>query len=284
MERESCLSMLIALIGGTSLLACGWWPAAEIRAGNACRLERITWRRVWLPVVPALTVAAWLSGWALAEPDPVPERVPIALLLMSLPFALLFVRAIARAGWSLIAEREDPATATVGLLRPWILFSPHLARTLDQRQVEAALEHERAHARHRDPLRIWLAQLATDLQWPWPQACERLRRWLLALELARDEEALAAGVEGPDLADAILASARFGQQVNLPLQAALTGEPSALKKRIARLLDAVPADSEATRASTRRALLTLVPILLMAVALGSTLGERAIGALFRIAG
>lgn len=275
---------MIALIGGTTLLACGWWPVAEVRASDARRLERITWRRVWLPVMPALMVAAWLSGWAIVEPDPVPERVPIPLLLMSLPFALLFARAIARAGWSLIAEREDPATATVGLLRPWILFSPHLARTLEKRQVEAAFEHERAHARHRDPLRIWLAQFATDLQWPWPQASERLRRWLLALELARDEEALAAGVEGPDLADAILASARFGAQVNLPLQAALTGEPAALKERIARLLDARPADSETTRASTRGAILTLVPIFLMAVALGSTLGERVIGALFWIAG
>ena len=283
MERESCLFMLIALIGGTTLLACGWWPVAEVRASDARSIESIAWRRVWLPIVPALAAAAWLAGRALAEPEPVPERVPLALLFISAPFALPFARAVARGVWSLLAEREAPATATVGLLRPWILFSPHLARTLDQRQVEAVLEHERAHAPHRDPLRIWLAQLATDLQWPWPQANGRLRRWLLALELARDEEALANGVKGPDLADAIVASARFGQRVNLPLQAALTGDPSALKERIARLLEARPENSEAVRERARGVLLTLGPILLLALALGSTLGERVIRALFWIA-
>jgi beta-lactamase regulating signal transducer with metallopeptidase domain len=77
-------------------------------------------------------------------------------------------------------------------LRPWVLSSPYLAKTLDDRTIEAALEHERAHARHHDPLRIWLAQLATDLQWPWPQAHKRFQLWILALELARDEEAASA--------------------------------------------------------------------------------------------
>src|SRR5216683_3171296 len=139
MERECCLSMLITLMGGTTLLACGWWPAARVRGSSALRLEEIAWRRVWLPVAPGLAVAA---------------------------FALLLARAVVRAGWSLIADQGDPATATVGLLRRWIVFSPHLARRLEEGQVNAVLEHERAHARHWDPLRIWLAQLATDLQWP----------------------------------------------------------------------------------------------------------------------
>jgi hypothetical protein len=275
--------MLITLMGGTTLLACGWWPAARVRGSSALRLEEITWRRVWLPVAPALAVAAWLCGWALTEPDPVPERVPISLVLTAAPFALLLARAVVRAGWSLIVDQGDPATATVGLLRPWIVFSPHLARRLDEGQVNAVLEHERAHARHWDPLRIWLAQLATDLQWPWPQAHERLRRWLLALELARDEEARATGVEGIDLADAILASARFDQRVNLPLQAALTGEPSALKQRIGRLLDPLPTDSEETQVSARGPLLTLLPILSLALALGLMSGEPVIRVLFWIA-
>jgi beta-lactamase regulating signal transducer with metallopeptidase domain len=143
------------------------------------------------------------------------------------------------------------------------------------------LEHERAHARHWDPLRIWLTQLATDLQWPCPQARERLRRWLLALELARDEEARATGAEGTDLADAILASARFDQRVNLPLQAALMGEPSALKQRIARLLDPLP--SEEMQQHKGGQLFALLLTLLFAVALGTIFGQRVIHALFWIA-
>jgi len=283
MERECCLSMLIALFGGTALLACGWWPTAHARAGSARLLERIAWRRVWLPLVPALAAAGWLCGWALAEPDPVPERVPVSIVLMSVPFALLLARTAIRACWSLTADQGDPGTATVGLLRPWILFSPHLAKTLDDRKIEAALEHERAHARHRDPLRIWLAQLASDLQWPWPQAHARLRRWLLALELARDEEARAAGIEGSALADAILASIRFDQRVNRPLQAALIGDPSALKERVTRLLDPLPANSEETPAGARAAFFIVAPALLLALALGTIFGERVIRALFWLA-
>ena len=283
MERECCLSMLITLMGGTTLLACGCWPAARVRGSSALRLEEITWRRVWLPVAPGLAVAAWLCGWALTEPDPVPERVPISLVLTAAPFALLLARAVARAGWSLIVDQGDPATATVGLLRPWIVFSPHLARQLDEGQVNAVLEHERAHARHWDPLRIWLAQLAADLQWPWPQAHERLRRWLLALELARDQEARATGVEGPDLAEAIVASARFDRRVNLPLQAALTGEASALKQRIVRLLDPLPSDWEETQMSSHGPLVPLLACVLLALVLGLMFGERVVRALFWIA-
>jgi beta-lactamase regulating signal transducer with metallopeptidase domain len=205
------------------------------------------------------------------------------VVLMSIPFVLLFTRAAVRSGWAMMAKQGDPATATVGLLRPWIIFSPHLAKRLRDRQIEAALAHERAHARHRDPLRIWLAQLATDLQWPWPQAGERLGQWLAALELARDEEARAAGVDGTDLAETILASARFTGQTNLAIQTALVGDPSRLKERITRLLDPlIEASDETIRGS--RVLPWLLPLsLLLALAVGSVFGGCVIDALLGIA-
>src|SRR5262249_55880142 len=165
MDREYCLSFLIALVGGAALLACGWWPVADVRVPNARSRERITWWRIWLPVAPALAVASAFCGWALLEPDPIPGGMPVSLILMSAPVLVLLGRAAARACWALTTDPGDPGTATVGLLRPWIVFSPRLAKQLDDRQIEAALEHERAHARHWDPLRIWLAQLVTDLQW-----------------------------------------------------------------------------------------------------------------------
>jgi beta-lactamase regulating signal transducer with metallopeptidase domain len=237
---------------------------------------------VWLPVAPAILVAAWLCGWALVEPDPIPEGAPVLLILMSVPLAMVFARALIRVGWSLFGDRRDPGTATVGLLRPWILFSPHLAKTLDDRQIEAALAHERAHARHRDPLRILLAQLATDLQWPWPQAGVRMRRWLFALELARDEEACAAGIEGADLAEAILATARCNRHLNLSA-ATLTGEVSALKERIDRLL-APPSQTMGALPNTSSALPTgVVSLLVTALTLGAIFGEQVVRALFRIA-
>ncbi len=279
MERECLLSILIVLIGGITILACGWLPVASARETGARDLESISWMRLWLPLAPAFIVAAWLCGWALVEPDPVPERVSVWLLLMSVPFALLFARATIRAARSLFRDEGDPGTATVGLLRPWIVFSPHLAKALDDRAIEAALAHERAHARHRDPLRIWLAQLATDLQWPWPQARDRFRRWMLALELARDDEALRAGVEGSDLASAILTTLRLHREAILSPGATLTGEPSGLKERICRLLDPLSDRSEQTGTSAHLVLSLLAASLLLSVALGSVFGETVVRAL-----
>jgi hypothetical protein len=265
------------------ILACGWLPARHDGGGNARQVERSRWHQIWLPLVPALIVAAWLSGWALAEPDPTPEKASMLLTLASVPFALLFGRAAIRVVWSLVRYEGEVVTATVGLLRPWVLFLPYLAKALDDRTIEAALAHERAHARHRDPLRIWLAQLATDLQWPWPQAEKRFSLWVLALELARDEEARASGVDGSDLATAILASARLGRQAILPANAALIGDPSTLKERISRLLEPLPLDPRQTHTVTWIAVVA-IPVLLGAIGFGSVFGERIVGTLLRLSG
>jgi len=281
MERECLLSILIALLCGTTILACGWWPVHD-GGGSVRHLERFRWQQIWLPLVPALIVAACLSGWALAEPDPTPEKASILLILASVPFALLlFGRAAIRAVWSLVREEGDVVTATVGLLRPWILFSPYLAKALDDRTIEAALAHERAHARHRDPLRIWLAQLATDLQWPWPQAQKRLALWSFALELARDEEARMSGVDGSDLATAILASARLGRQAILPANAALIGDPSTLEERISRLLEPLPLERPQTHTLTWIAVV-VIPVLLGAIGFGSVFGEHIVRTLLEL--
>ena len=281
MERECFLSILVALLSGTMILACGWWPARDTGGASARSLERLRWRQIWLPLVPALIVAALLCGWALAEPDPTPEKASMLLILASVPFALLFGRAAIRAVWSLVRDEGEVVTATVGLLRPWILFSPYLAKALDDRTIEAALAHERAHARHRDPLRIWLAQLATDLQWPWPQAQKRFRFWILALELARDEEARASGVNGSDLATAILTSARLGRQAILPANAPLIGDPSTLKERISRLLEPLPLDPPRTPTTTWTAVVVIL-VLLGAIGFGSVFGERIVPTLLRL--
>jgi hypothetical protein len=284
MERECCLIMLVMLIGGAALLVCGWWPTSHLEAHDARSIERVAWRRIWLPGAPALAIVAALCGWALVEPDPVPEKVPWSLALMAVPFALLMVRTAFRGAAALLAIQHDPVIATVGILRPWIVFSPNLAKSLSDRQIEAALEHERAHARHRDPLRIWLAQFLTDLQWPWPQARERLDTWLTALELARDEEARIYGIDGVDLAEAILASARFARQANSAMQAALNGEPSKLKERIRRLIDPLPPPrSQISDFSSHGLLLLLPPVFALALAGGALFGDRLIRMLFWIA-
>ena len=87
------------------------------------------------------------------------------------------------------------------------MVATEFSEVLDEQARAATLAHERAHVVHRDPLRLWLGQFATDLQWPIPSAARRFRAWRHALEMARDEEARV-HVDGADLAVAILAAAR----------------------------------------------------------------------------
>lgn len=289
MERESLLLVLMTLLGGLALQPFVGWPAAGPEDLPPVRLERRSWRRLWYPVVPTLLVAAWLCGWALRQPDPVRDPLGRWVLLAAwLPFGLVFARAIARAIWSLLRNPIDCGVSTVGLIQPQVTFSPFLAKQLDEGVIRAALAHERAHAIHRDPLRIWLAQLITDLQWPWPWAGRRLEVWLEALELARDDEARAEGADGADLAEAVLASVRYLERiaprnVRTRLQgtqlahARLIGDSGVLRKRVARMLAPLPQqtlDDSAAATRLERAGTLLIPLLLAALVLGAVYGER----------
>jgi hypothetical protein len=242
MDRELVFAFLVAALCGCTLVAAGCWPSGAPIAASGQSAELRMWWRIWLPFGPTALVFAVLLGWALAEPANA-EPVPKALMLTALPFAIIFARAAWRAVGSLTISRAHLTIATVGFLRPRIIVSPRFAEAIDQDALAAALEHEGAHARHRDPLRLWLAQLATELLWPAPAATFRLQSWKRALEIARDDEARSRGAAGPDLAAAILASLRSTHAIPQIAAATLTDE-TFIKERVMRLLQ--PLDIEAS--------------------------------------
>jgi Zn-dependent protease with chaperone function len=275
-EREALLSILIVFLGGVTLQSFAAWSWSTDSASASRRIERLHWLALWWPVAPASVVAAWLCGWAFSQPDPVPDPVGPFTLVACVPFGVVVVRAFARAVWSLARSPGDCGVATVGILRPHIVFAPQLAKRLDDRAIEAALAHERAHIRHRDPLRIWAAQLVTDLQWPWGSAQRRFTTWLASLEQARDDEARAAGVEGADLAAALIGSLRFQRARCCTGGVGLTGRPEVVQARIERLLQPLP-DPSLPRESSRMAIAALLVVTLMlAMLLGVACGERVI--------
>jgi hypothetical protein len=284
MERESLLATLIVILGGLALHLFAAWPCARRDETASRKLEILRWFALWLPAATALTVAAWLCGWALSQPDPVPGHVNGVIFVVALPFFLIGGRAVLRAVWSLCHSPRTLGIATVGLLRPRIVVAPELERALDARALRAALAHEGTHVRHRDPLRIWLAQFVTDLQWPWGAAQRRFTDWLAVLEIARDDEARAGGIDGADLAAAVLSSVRF-QLRGSGAAATLIGRPQALPGRIARLLAPLPAgaaaapDVEAPYAALTGGLLL---VWICAIGLGLTCGKPLIDSLLAI--
>ncbi len=243
MDREVVLFVLAAVFVGAAVplgsLAASMVAGDRDDSQPGRTLERRALRRVLLPLSPAFLALAALFGWALVEPDDA-ERVPWSAFLVAVPVLFVWLRAAVRAVRAL-KVRPVRSAATVGLFRPRVVVCDNFHEQLDGRAVEAALAHEEAHARHRDPLRIWLGQIATDLQWPLPGARARFEHWLFALELARDEEARVM-VDGADLAAAVLAAARVEQPAPFAF-AGIASAGAAMRLRVERLLAPMPADS-----------------------------------------
>lgn len=229
-DREVLVIALTALVGGSVAWLLAPLGGSE-RAGPAWLRERRAWRQLIAPLVAITCGTAMLVGWALQEPAVSDERLAmLAWVVVGLVLAL-WARAAVRLVWSVLARPRLPI-AVVGLVWPRIVVDPQLRQTLDDDALAAALAHEAAHVRHRDPLRIALAQLAADLQWPWRKPRRRLAAWRQLLEEARDDEAVLNGAQSDDLAAAIVEAARWGVRH----ACGLTGDHP-IERRIRRLLD-----------------------------------------------
>jgi hypothetical protein len=247
MSRDVVLATVTLVLCGAALALLGLVPihrpAGDSRRACARSLERRYWRSIWLPALPAAIAFATLVGWRLQEPDTTDELLRPGGVLFALPFAFVWLRALVKAFLALRRPRVIPPAVTLGLLAPRVEIDPRIRGTLDQAALSAVVAHEEAHVVHRDPLRIWLAQLVTDAQWPSPWARRRLDLWIDALEMARDEEARLGGTRGEDLAAAVIAVARMPAAPRGHALACLTGAEVAFLDRVRRLLIPIPAET-----------------------------------------
>ena len=277
MDRELALAALTLAIVGPLLFAAGAWRQPNASATSARQREQACWKALWTPVYPALVGLFTLLGWVALEPRDA-ELLPGSILAVSALFAGIWMRAFTRAVKSAYAQRPHVVAGTVGLWRPRTVLSHELIAQLDVDALEAARAHEAAHLRHRDPLRIWLAQLVTDLQWPWPGACTRFDEWRRVLELARDEEARCTGIDGADLAAAILSAVRMATpSSSIPTLIATRRD---LEERIERLLAPLHV-GEPPRRPSMTPLLVLTSMCLVGVASGLRFGEALIQLMVR---
>jgi len=235
MEREALL-----LILGSALFGLVVWLAAVLASkmtAHCAETERSAWWCLVSPVLIGLMVVSFLIGWALQEPDPADEWARSITFVVAGAMLVIAGRSLLRA-WLTAHRRgyDELAIGTVGLLRSQVVISPDFAGSARPEVLAAALAHEAAHMHARDPLRIWLAQLLADLQWPIAGTQERLQRWLVSLELRRDDEALATGADPSALAEAILLAARQTAPTAAVQGAQVMGDGAGISHRVRRLL------------------------------------------------
>lgn len=279
MDRELVLAVLVVALTGLTLQLSAWWPAANSTiTESACQAERRCWRHLWLPLVPMALVLCAIAGWAALEP-PNAERVPPTVLIITAPFAFVWMRAVWRASQALRQRSPVRTAGVIGLWRPRILIADQFRARVDEWAIAAALAHEAAHVRHRDPLRLWVAQFVTDLQWPSGRAAKRFRAWTRVLEFARDDDARHRGIEGADLAAAIIAAVRSHEPASC--EPALTGDPTDLETRIRRLLEPAPMEMP-TRPSTLPFVLAAASALVTVAIAGALCGETLVRTVFSV--
>jgi Zn-dependent protease with chaperone function len=107
-----------------------------------------------------------------------------------------------------VVESETAFSFAAGLLRPRVHVSSALVRALPRPRLDAVLEHERAHARRRDPLARLAARVLSWAHLP-PLRRELLAELELASEQACDAEAGRRVGDRVAVAEAILAVERI---------------------------------------------------------------------------
>lgn len=137
----------------------------------------------------------------------------------------------------------DDAAFVAGLRRPTIFCDRALPRQLTTGELHAALLHERAHQRARDPARLLLLEAVAPLAHWLPFGRQWLAWSLARREIVADEYALSQGATRQEIASALLRLpplaqahvAGFTAAVDLRLRALLgedvaTGVPLAVRR------------------------------------------------------
>jgi hypothetical protein len=261
-----------------------------------------------LPLALSLLVVLGLClpSYLLLEPDGSAERVGLGCLLAALAGALTWAISIVRtlrasarsveylrrcrglgadlrlAGEPLplcVLEGETPLLALAGVLRPRIVLSRSVLRSLSAEQLDTALSHERAHSVSRDNLKRLLLLLAPD-PIPFFRGLSTLdRHWAKYAEWAADDRAVAGDTRRSlSLASALVRIARLGSPARIaPLMASLLAVDDDLSARVDRLLRAGPAHATSRRprrmalaaAATAAVISLLLVVMLQPAALSS---------------
>jgi beta-lactamase regulating signal transducer with metallopeptidase domain len=149
-------------------------------------------------------------------------------------------RALRMQGTPVVAFCRDVAVPTVvGVLRPTVLLPFSVATGLSAAELEAILAHELSHIRRYDHLANLLQRVIEAFLFFHPAMWWLSRQVRIEREHCCDDLVLALGARPLDYAATLLRAAELGAAATLPPAVAglhVVREPSALRRRIARLL------------------------------------------------
>lgn len=168
-----------------------------------------------------------------------------------------------------VMNSNAPVLALAGLIRPRVIVSRSVLRTLSREELEAALEHEQAHRKAQDNLKRLLLFLAPDIL-PFSRAFTRLNQyWARLIEWAADDEATAGDSRrSVSLAAALVHMARMGSAAAVsPLASSFLGNDRELSARVDRLLGFAPIRGNVSRRA--RAVLTTAAALVTTLAIAA---------------
>jgi Zn-dependent protease with chaperone function len=253
---------------------------AESRpSGTAARLLLVS-RILPFALATVFVVGLCVPSYLWLEPTATSEEVGLICVFLGLLGATTWLLAIARTAASLfsslrytrlcraagqelrlpgrsfaaiIVEDETPLVALSGLLRPRLLISRGVLRSLSAEELDAALRHEQAHRTSRDNVKRLLILFAPDV-FPFVRLHRMLEHnWTKFAEWAADDRATS-GDPGcaVSLAAALVHVARMGSGPRLPfLSTSLLACDRDLSARVDRLLHTAPAPSAAAYPALR---------------------------------
>lgn len=302
-----CFASFFLIHAALSLAAWATAPAA-IRLGESMKprfAARLLFALRILPLALAAFVVSTLCvpSYLWFEPRADAERVGIACFVAALLGAVIWAMSVARVARALsislrhrrqweraaretlvageavpvfVVESERPLLALAGVVRPRIVVSRGVLDALSQDQIDAAIEHERAHRTSRDNLKRLLLLLAPNV-FPFSRGFAALDRgWARFSEWAADDRAAAGNSRRSlSLAAALVRVSRLGVAARSSLFASsLIEDGRDLCIRVDRLLAFDPPAENprrGTRALLASAALALAGLLAAAITRPETL-------------
>jgi hypothetical protein len=267
------------------------------RTGRCSGTDLLAVRLLPLGIASLTILVFVLPAFARFEPRGLDESAGLPILAAALLGAILLAAAAWRVirdlratrllvrGWlerarpvawldsnAFVVDTPEPLVAVTGIVRTRIFLSARVLAACGPAEIAAVVEHERGHLRAADNFKRLLLRAC-----PGALRCGSHDRalehaWSVVTEDAADAFAIRRGVEGLDLASALVAIVRLGPAPSLDAPVSPFHEGDDLERRVRRAVDPMePPEAPLALGLLRAVVLALPLAVLLTAAIPGTL-------------